>query len=193
MTQMTLTAVLLTGGESRRMRRDKATIAVNGETLWQRQFRVLRELKPQEILISARTKPGWLPADIELLLDDPPSRGPLSGLAKALAAMRTTHLIALAVDMPFVNGEELNRLCGLGRPGCGAVPMIGEQAEPLAAIYPVEALPDFSKALTTADCSLQPIIRALSRAGRVRLYEVPADEARLYCSVNAPGDLEFDA
>jgi len=193
MTQMTLTAVLLTGGESRRMGRDKATIEINGETLWQRQLRVLRELKPQEILISARTRPNWLPADIELQLDDPPSRGPLSGLAKALAAMRTTHLITLAVDMPFMTGEELNRLCGLGRSGCGVVPMIGEQAEPLAAIYPVEAFPDFSKALTTADSSLQPLIRALATVGKVGLYEVPADGAHLYRSVNAPGDLEFDA
>ena len=55
---MTLNAVLLAGGESRRIGRDKAMID-HGEALWQRQLRVLRELKPQEIFVSARTNPGW--------------------------------------------------------------------------------------------------------------------------------------
>jgi molybdopterin-guanine dinucleotide biosynthesis protein A len=95
--------------------------------------------------------------------------------------------------MPFMTGEELNQLSRLGRPRSGVVPMIDEQAEPLAAIYPAEALADFAKALATADSSLQPIVRALSKAGKVRLYEVPAEDAHLYRSVNAPQDMEFDA
>src|SRR6478735_4246071 len=97
MTQMTLTAVLLAGGESRRMGRDKAMVELGGEPLWQRQLRVLRGLKPEAIFISARSKPDWLPAETDLLLDDPPARGPVGGLARALGAMTTTHLVALAV------------------------------------------------------------------------------------------------
>jgi molybdopterin-guanine dinucleotide biosynthesis protein A len=193
MTRMTLTAILLAGGESRRMGRDKTSIEIDGEPLWQRQLRILRDLKPESVFISARTTPDWLPVEIEALLDDSPSRGPLSGLLKALAAMSTTHLIALAVDMPFMTAEELNRLCGLSRPGCGVLPMIDERAEPLAAIYPAEALADLSKASATEDSSLQPIVRDLLRAGKVLLYEVPAEKAHLYRSVNAPADLEFDA
>jgi molybdopterin-guanine dinucleotide biosynthesis protein A len=193
MTRMTLTALLLAGGESRRMGRDKSTIEIDGEPLWQHQLRILRDVKPEQVLVSARMKPGWLPADMALLLDDFPSRGPLSGLVKALAAMSTTHLIALAVDMPFMTGEELNRLCRLRQPACGVVPVIDRQAEPLAAIYPAEALPDFANALTTANSSLQPIVGGLSQAGKVRLYRVPMEDAYLYRSVNAPGDLEFDA
>src|SRR5437867_2135004 len=96
----TLTAVLFAGGESRRMGADKAMLEIGGEPLWARQLRRLRELQPERILISARSKPAWCPAEIETVLDEPPSRGPLSGLAAALKIIQTTHLLALAIDLP---------------------------------------------------------------------------------------------
>src|SRR5438552_6491344 len=97
---MTLTAVLFVGGESRRMGVDKATLRIAGEFLWERQLKVLRELKADALWISARTKPAWCPKEIEVVLDDPPSRGPLSGLSAVLNKMQTTHALALAIDLP---------------------------------------------------------------------------------------------
>src|SRR5450631_272010 len=104
---MTLTAVLLAGGESRRMGRDKAAITFRGEPLWQRQLEVLRALLPEKIFVSVRQEPSWLSLETELLLDEPPSRGPLSGLTRALASTQTSHLVVLAVDMPFMTSEQM--------------------------------------------------------------------------------------
>ncbi|HEX8078446.1 MAG TPA: molybdenum cofactor guanylyltransferase, partial [Chthoniobacterales bacterium] len=115
-----MSALLLAGGESRRMGRDKATMEVGGEPLWKRQLKVLRALGPEKMFVSARTAPAWLPDHVALLLDDPPSRGPLSGLAKALASMETTHVVALAVDMPFITVGELQRLLEHVTEECGA-------------------------------------------------------------------------
>jgi len=187
---MTLTALLLVGGESRRMGRDKATIEFDGQPLWKRQLEVLREVGPEKIFVSARAFPSWLPDDAELLLDDPPSRGPLNGLTKALPAMRTTHLLALAVDMPFMMSEQLAVLCGLAAEGRGVVPVIGERAEPLAAIYPAAAAVDFATALAGTDFSLQRVIRELAAAEKVRLHAVPVENAHLYRSVNEPDDFK---
>ena len=108
---MTLTAVLLAGGESRRMGTEKATIVFNGEPLWLRQIKLLRYLEPEEILVSARAERSWRPPDTELVLDQTPSRGPISGLTAALARTRTSHLVALGVDMPFVTAAQLRDLC----------------------------------------------------------------------------------
>lgn len=183
---MTLTAVLLAGGESRRMGKDKAVIAFQGEPLWQRQIALLRRLRPEKIFVSVRHEPSWLPLDTELLVDDPPSRGPLSGLTKGLAAMRTTHLLALAVDMPFMTSEQLAVLCELVTEGRGVVPVINERAEPLAAIYPAEAAVDFAGALAGTDFSLQRVIRELADEKKVALLAVPAQDEHLYRSVNEP-------
>src|SRR5256885_1063651 len=104
---ITLTAVLLAGGESRRMGRDKAAVVFRDEPLWRRQLRILRDLGPEEIFVSARSAPTWLADNVGLLVDDAPSRGPLSCLTKGLTTMRTTHLFVLAVDMPFMTAGEL--------------------------------------------------------------------------------------
>jgi molybdenum cofactor guanylyltransferase len=187
---MTLTAVLLAGGESRRMGRDKATIDFRGRPLWQRQIELLRGLHPEKIFVSARKEPSWQPPEAELLLDAPPSRGPLSGLTKALERMQTTHLAALAVDMPFMTSEQMRVLWSLATIGCGVLPMIGDRAEPLAAIYPKEAGSDFSTALAGDDFSLQRLSRALVQGGKLRVFPVsPGDEDR-YRSVNEPGDFK---
>ncbi|HWM25354.1 MAG TPA: molybdenum cofactor guanylyltransferase [Chthoniobacterales bacterium] len=187
---MTISAVLLAGGESRRMGRDKATIVFGGELLWQRQIELLRGLRPERVFVSARQKPSWLPLDTELLLDDPPSRGPLSGLTRALERTQTSHLVALAVDMPFITAEQLHVLCSLAGNGCGVVPLIGERAEPLAAIYPREAGSDFSAALASDDFSLQRLSRNLVDGGKLRIVQVSPEDAGLYESVNEPEDLK---
>jgi len=187
---ITLTAVLLAGGESQRMGRDKATIEFEGQPLWKRQLEVLRAVGPKKIFVSVRTLPSWLPEDAELLLDDPPLRGPLSGLTKALATMRTTHLLALAVDMPFMTSEQLDVLRKLAAEGRGVVPVIGERAEPLAAIYPGEAATDFATALAGADFSLQRVIRKLAAQEKVRLLAVPAQGEHFYRSMNEPADFK---
>jgi molybdopterin-guanine dinucleotide biosynthesis protein A len=186
---MTLTAVLLAGGESRRMGTEKATIVFNGEPLWQRQIRLLRQLGSEKILVSARAERAWRPADTELVLDQPPSRGPISGLTAALARMGTSHLIALGVDMPFVTAAQLQDLCHRANPGCGVVPTIGGRAEPLAAVYPAEAYIDFAAALGGNDWSLQPLVRRIADEGKVRLVNVTEAEADLYRSLNEPQDL----
>jgi molybdopterin-guanine dinucleotide biosynthesis protein A len=172
------------------MGRDKATIEFDGQPLWTRQIETLRALGSQRILVSARTKPSWLPDDVELLLDDSPSRGPLSGLTKALAALRTTHLVALAIDMPFMTGEQLGRISSLAQIGYGVVPIIHDRAEPLAAVYPAEVSPAFAEALAGADSSLQTLVRKLAAEDKIRLLSVATRDEHLYRNVNEPNDFK---
>src|SRR5436305_3926209 len=186
---MTLTAVLLAGGESRRMGREKATIVFNGEPLWQRQITLLRQLRPENIFVSARGERSWRPPDTELVLDQAPSRGPISGLTAALARTRTSHLVALGIDMPFVTAAQLQHLFHRANAGCGVVPTIGGRAEPLAALYPVEAYVDFTAALTGNDWSLQPLVKRLAGEGKVQLVNIAEAQAELYRSLNEPQDL----
>ena len=173
------------------MGRDKATMTFRGQPLWQRQIEVLRDLMPTKIFVSARTEPPWPPGDVELLLDDPPSRGPLSGLTKALAQMQTSHLVVLAVDMPFMTATQLRVLCSRTTNGCGVVPEIGDRAEPLAAIYPKESAPDFAATLAGPDSSLQALVRKLAAVGKIRMFPVRETGEHLYRSVNTPS--EFNA
>ena len=187
---MTLATVLLAGGESQRMGRDKATIVFQGRPLWQRQLQILRDMGPEKIFVSARKVPSWLPFDTELLLDEPPFRGPLSGLTRALTSIQTSHLAVLAVDMPFMTSKQMQVLWSLAKPGGGVLPMIGDRAEPLAAIFPQEAERDSLAALAGDNFSLQRLSRNLVQGGKLRVFQVSQSETELYRSVNEPGDFK---
>jgi len=187
---MSLGAVLLAGGESRRMGRDKATLEWRGRPLWEWQMEKLRALSPEKILLSARSDVAWRPADVELIVDVPPSRGPLSGLAAALAAIETNHLLAVAVDMPFMTTEHLQLLCGLAANGTGVIPMFDDEAEPLSAIYPKEAGAAFVEALQSENFSLQPIVRKLINLNLLKEMPVTGAAREFYKNINEPNDVD---
>jgi len=186
---MTISAVLLTGGESRRMGEDKATLLFRGKPLWRIQLGLLRKLGPTKIFVSARTDPVWRPADVRFVADDSPSRGPMSGLAASLAKARTEHLFALAIDMPFVTEEYLKFLCSRIELGRGVIPKIDDRFEPLAAIYPQEALANFQSALSGKDFSMQSVAGRLAIKGKLRVMLVTPLERKLFLNLNEPADL----
>ena len=171
------------------MGRDKATLQWRGRPLWEWQIEKLRALRPQKILLSARSDPPWRPAEVELVLDVPPSRGPLSGLAAALASIQTDHLLALAVDMPFMTTEHLGLHCDLATDGIGMIPTIDGNAEPLGAVYPKEARTVFLEALQTNNFSVQPVVARLIGLNLLRVVPVSGLARKFYKSINEPSDL----
>jgi molybdenum cofactor guanylyltransferase len=185
---MKISAVLLAGGESRRMGKDKATLLFRGKLLWQIQLELLRKLAPTEIFVSARTDPVWRPADVQFVADDPPSRGPLSGLAASLGQMRTKHLLVLAIDMPFITEKYLKFLCSQIEQRRGAIAKIDDRFEPLVAIYPQEALANVQSALSGKDFSLQTVTRRLAAAGKLRVIPVTSQEREFFLNVNELSD-----
>ena len=132
----------------------------------------------------------WRPADLRLVPDVLPSRGPLSGLAAALVAAETDHLLTLAVDMPFITAEHLHALCDRATIGTGVIPMIDGKAEPLCAIYPKAGEGLFQEALRGEDFSLQPIVRRLIDLNLLRVMPVSGSSREFYRSINEPRDLE---
>ena len=186
---LTFTALLLAGGLSRRMGTDKATLLVDGEPLWSRQIRLLRELKPQAVWVSARASPSWLPPDIRFVADQPPSRGPLSGLAAALERIETTHLIALAADLPKMDAAHLRKLIAHTGPGCGVVPWNEEYFEPLCAVYPMKAAEIAGSLCAGEDVSLQNFVRTLVEARLVQPLALAPWEKPFYANLNTPADL----
>jgi len=171
------------------MGKDKATLLFTGKPLWKIQLELLRKLHPAEIFVSARTDPAWRPVNVRFAADDPPSRGPLSGLAAALARMRAKRLLALAIDMPFMTEKYLRFLCGQIEPGRGVVAKIGERFEPLAAIYPKEALAKVQSALSGKDFSLQTVTGRLVAAGKLQIIPVTLHDRRFFLNMNELPDL----
>jgi molybdopterin-guanine dinucleotide biosynthesis protein A len=107
---MNFSAVILAGGRSRRMGRDKAWLEVDGQPLLARALAVLREAGPREVFISSRADRGDAALGCPVLLDREPDLGPLGGIERALQAAASPLVLVLAVDLPYMTGGFLRKL-----------------------------------------------------------------------------------
>jgi molybdenum cofactor guanylyltransferase len=183
------TALLLAGGLSKRMGRDKAGLVVQGEPLWARQLALLRTSGFQAVWVSARSVPAWAHEVAETLLDVPPSRGPLSGIALALERINTTHLAVLAIDMPDMPSAHLRKIARLAQPARGVLPVTSEHFEPLAAIYPKQAATIARARLESGHLVMHDFAAQLLELRLLEEYRLNENEKAFYRNLNTPKDV----
>ena len=107
---MKFSAVILAGGESKRMGRDKAWVELAGEPLIARQIGILKALNPEQLFISGPTNRGYERFGHPVLEDNCKSVGPLGGIARALEVSTSPLVLVLAVDMPRMETGFLKRM-----------------------------------------------------------------------------------
>ncbi len=187
------TAVLLAGGASRRLGRDKATLMVPGpegpEPLWRHQLRTLSELGPAEVLLSGPARPGF-PEGLRCVPDAVPGTGPVGGLAATLATARSQRVLVLAIDLPMVPEVFLRELLELATAECGVVPVGPHGYEPLVAVYPRAAVEVFEAAGRAGNLRLQPLVAKLVAAERLRPRPIRPEEKGFFRNWNTPADVE---
>jgi molybdopterin-guanine dinucleotide biosynthesis protein A len=128
--------VVLAGGSSRRMGRDKALLPLLGETLPARAARRLAAVCSEVVVADGGRSllPGF-PS-----LPDGPGRGPAAGLLGAAAARPGRPLLVLACDLPQVPPELLAEIARLGDEPDAVFPRWSGGVEPLCALYGPAAL-----------------------------------------------------
>ena len=192
---MSHAAVLLAGGKSSRMGRDKSALPVNGEPLWQHQLATLRATNPAELFISGKSDGPYADCGVEILADEFPDCGPLGGIATALHRCKGDRILVLAVDMPAMTAEFLRSLLDEShRTAMGIVPSAAMNAnvrhlEPLAAIYLRAASAVADRCLRTGERKLETFVRCLEAQGLVTIRPVAAGEAALFSNWNKPDDV----
>jgi molybdenum cofactor guanylyltransferase len=109
-----LAAVVLAGGASRRMGRDKATLPYEGKTLVERVVSVVSQRCSPVFVIAAPGQP--LPTlQAEVLRDEVRGVGPLLATGRGLRAAADAGLklaFVCAVDMPLLSTELIDELAG---------------------------------------------------------------------------------
>src|ERR1041384_571654 len=94
--EMNFSAVILAGGASRRMGRDKAWVEVAGESLLSRAVATVRRAGASEVLISGRPGVNYSTLEARVLFDGKPGQGPLGGIEQALAVANFPLVLVLA-------------------------------------------------------------------------------------------------
>jgi molybdopterin-guanine dinucleotide biosynthesis protein A len=153
-----LSALILAGGPSRRMGRDKAWLTLDGTPLVEY---VAHRILPlaDELIISSNSPErldlflASLSVPARAVVDQAPSQGPLSGISAGLQAARHDLVLVLAVDMPFVQLGLLRYMASLAGAYQAVVPQVPDplsgklRPEPLHAFYRRSCLAPISKRL----------------------------------------------
>ncbi len=131
-------AVILCGGESRRMGQPKAWLPIGPERMLQRVVRRVSTVASPLVVVAA---PGQelppLPSSVVVARDPVRGRGPLQGLATGLAALPASVELAYATatDVPFLEPAWISRLEALIGDHDLAIPFSDGFHHPLAALY----------------------------------------------------------
>ena len=174
---------VLAGGSSSRFGADKAMASLNGRPLWQRQREVLVRAGASETIVIRNPDQPPIP-EAPVRLDRWRRVGPMAGLHAALAETQDDWVAVLAVDMPGIDAEWFKSLAKHCSAGVGAISRHAHAWEPLAAIYPREALPEVERHLKAGRTSLQMLASALAEAGVVTPIVLTEEQAAKAQSVN---------
>lgn len=203
---MTIGAVILCGGHSTRMGRDKAMLPFGNETLLARIVRLVGTAVTGRIIVVAgadisvdlyRTTCAELSASVELVKDDLPDSGPLEGLRRGLAALRldTEMAFVCSCDMPLLQPGIILQLCSVLKEHppetVAVVPDVQGQLHPLCAVYRTSTAATAAGLLAKGERRLRAFVEALDvcRIGEDDL-KLADSELDSFMNCNTPGDYE---
>ena len=183
---VSLGLIILAGGRSSRMGRDKAALPRRGATLLTDLLLRSQAVAFDEIVVSANRPPDLssippeLAARVCVVADDCQDCGPLGGMEAAFRASTCSYCLVLSVDLPFYDFSPVKQLLpelAQMPPIDLFLPMSESRPQPLAAVYrrgpaleAVQAALNAGKrrVLSIADALT---VRILDDAGTPILYE----------------------
>lgn len=182
---------VLCGGNSRRMGADKATLEWEGVPLWRRALSMLDAAGVTTVYLGAPAQPAWAERGMRVIPDLAAGKGPVAALAACLEAARDdgfSHLAVLAVDLPVLSAPLIRSLRASTGTGKGVIPRGARGFEPLAAIYPVEAIETILALISEKNWKLQTHAQSLLDAGLVTAWDVPDEHSGQFRNLNSPSD-----
>jgi len=171
-------AIILCGGQSARMGRDKATLPFGpGETMLQRVVRLVGEAVPLQRIVCAAALGQRLPqisAEVRTVFDHRTGCGPLAGLARGLTALRThaEEVYVTGCDTPLLVPRFVRRMFELLGDFEIVAPHEDGRFHPFAAVYRTDVLPVVEAQLASDDRSLVALLNTC------HTRRVPVDELR---------------
>jgi molybdopterin-guanine dinucleotide biosynthesis protein A len=183
-----LAGLVLAGGRSERLGRDKAAIPIRGETLLAHAVALVAEVA-SDVRVAVRPEQldDTLRARFVTLADEAALAGPAAGILAAHRQRPDAAWLVLACDMPHVTRAMLAALVAARARTSAGVAFRGADGapEPLCAIYEPATLARLRRQVD-AGGSASP--RDCLAGGGCLLLETP--DPRALASINTPRDLE---
>jgi len=186
-------AIVLAGGKSKRLGRDKASEPLLGRPLLQHVLDRLAGLVEEYVVVSAvgQTLPHVEAPALRVAEDLYPETGPLGGIYTGLCATAAPYAVAVACDMPLLQPSLVAELLRRAPGHDLVVPVSEEFPQPLCAVYSQACREAFRRQLETGNYKITAAF------GRLKpLYLKPEDwrpfdpEGLSFLNLNREEDLQ---
>jgi molybdopterin-guanine dinucleotide biosynthesis protein A len=193
---VSLSAIVLAGGQSSRMGRDKALITLQGVPLLRQVCEVaLNCASPVYVVTSWPERYQDILPDACRVIQEVPlpgetePQGPLVAFAQGLAPVETDWVLLLACDLPQLQVKVLQGWArGLEKTVEEAIALLPRQAkgwEPLCGFYRRQCLPMLTKYINEGGRSFQGWL------AQHPVQELPVSNTQVLFNCNTPADLEL--
>lgn len=186
--------VILTGGKSRRMGRDKKALQLGNGTVF---GRILHAMKPlvTEVRAVGSQRPQALDGDAATIGWQPDLRaasGPLTGIHTALVTSKVHRVLIVACDLPFVTTAFLRLLVDDGSPHADVVlPRRDGRALPVCAVYDVSCRQRLERYLDAGHFAARGFVASVSARYIDEASWAAVDpEGRSFFNLNTPEDYD---
>ena len=180
-----VTGVILAGGRSTRMGRDKATLQVAGGTLFGRTLAMLRSIFPRVLIAGSR--PDLALPEVPCVPDIYPGSA-LGGLHGGLNAVETPWMFVTPCDLAYPD-PNLVRFILAHRGSCDVVvPRTPGGFEPVFALYHKNCFPIMEAMLARGEFRIYDFYNQV-RVRYLAAEELPAGWERALINLNTPEDL----
>lgn len=149
-----LTCIVLAGGRSSRLGRDKSIEPITGLSLISRVVRGLSILSDKIIVVVSNEQSKQhlrSHTEAEIVVDVHPGKGPLGGIYTGLLHSASSYNLVIACDMPFLNMNLVQYMLDVSSGFDVVMPRIGDRKEPLHAIYTGMCLPPMEMMLKNSN------------------------------------------
>lgn len=187
----TISSILLAGGKSSRMGKDKARLKLDGRLMiLQGIARKLLTISDEVIVSTDGRRYDDLNVGVKWVDDVYPGVGCLGGIYSGLKEASSDYALVVACDMPFLNLELLRYMISLPRDYDILAPRLGDKIEPLHAIYSKSCLQPTKRLLEAGHRKIVDLF------GKVRVRYLSQEvierydpEHRSFFNINSPNEL----
>jgi molybdopterin-guanine dinucleotide biosynthesis protein A len=190
---MKVTSLILAGGKYRRLGRNKALEIINGKSIIERIIGRLESLSSRILIVTSPENTEFpFKNKAEVIVDLMPGMGPMGGIYTGLAASNSSHVIAVACDMPFLNTELLRYMVEVSEGYDAIIPRLDDgKVESLHAVYSKSCLDIMKKQIEINQLKIYVLLKTMN----VRYIE-PDESRKLdpqslsYFNINRQSDLD---
>ena len=185
---MNLTGIILSGGKSSRMGKEKGLCLLNGKPLIEYAFDLLKNFCDSIIISAKNSEYEYL--GCQIVKDEIQGIGPAAGIYSGLWASRSDENFILSCDMPMITVDLIRFLLSQKKDFDAVIPLNNGLPEPLCGFYRKSCIPVFKRSLDQGKYKIQDILTEVNTRFIPVTSADPFYNPLLFTNVNAPGDIE---